>query len=853
MIPVSLQISGFLSYLDPVKLDFSTFDLACISGANGSGKSSLIDAITWVLFGQARRRDDAIINSHASAAEVIYEFLYEGVPYRVQRSKPKDKSALLEFFMQEPGGNWRPLTEHSLRETDLRIQQTLRMDYETFINASFFLQGKADQFAQQRPGDRKRILSSILGLEVWETYRERSAERRKHLETDLAGLDALLDEITTELNLADERKSHLKQLEESLAQISALRKAREDVRENLRRLEASLAEQKRLSEVQAGQLQAARLRLEQRSADLLARQQDRQQYLDRLAGEAEVKAAYQRWMDARIELERWDAIAANFHQYESQRAIPQMAIETERSRLEQERQGLFELQGQVIDQEKLIPALQAQLVEALSNVEQSNARLARRSQLETDLSNLQEERSAARAENEHLLPQMKELKERIDQLKETSGADCPLCGQPLGPEERQQLIANLEGQGKDMGDRYRSNQDLMRRFDQDRQKIETDMETLRKVEIDLRQQHRLVDQCEDRLKQIQKVLSDWQAGGALRLQELNSILSEGKYALKERIELARIDESLKELGYDAAAHDAIRRSEQDGRNSEEQLRLLENARAALGPLKREIVGLEKQLALDEADVTSKQADFEQAEAKYRAEAASLPDLDQVESELYEVHEQENRLRMQMGGALQAVAVLDILKTRKAEKQANKEDLTRQIARLKTLERAFGKDGVPALLIEQALPEIETQANEILDRLSDGSMSVRFATQKEYKDKNRDDKKETMDILISDSVGVREYELFSGGEAFRVNFAIRLALSRVLAQRAGARLQTLVIDEGFGSQDTEGRQRLIEAINQVRPDFAKVLVITHLEELKDAFPTRIEVEKTGNGSQVRVVV
>ncbi len=172
-------------------------------------------------------------------------------------------------------------------------------------------------------------------------------------------------------------------------------------------------------------------------------------------------------------------------------------------------------------------------------------------------------------------------------------------------------------------------------------------------------------------------------------------------------------------------------------------------------------------------------------------------------------------------------------------------------RYKTLEKAFGKDGVQALLIEEALPEIETQANEILDRLSGGSMSVQFATQKDYKDKNRDDKRETLDILIGDGAGVRAYELFSGGEAFRVNFAIRLALSRVLAHRAGARLQTLVIDEGFGSQDVDGRQRLIETINLVQPDFAKILVITHLEELKEAFPARIEVEKTLRGSKVTV--
>ena len=132
------------------------------------------------------------------------------------------------------------------------------------------------------------------------------------------------------------------------------------------------------------------------------------------------------------------------------------------------------------------------------------------------------------------------------------------------------------------------------------------------------------------------------------------------------------------------------------------------------------------------------------------------------------------------------------------------------------------------------------------------MAVRFITQREYKDKTRDDLRETLDIQISDSAGVREYEMFSGGEAFRVNFAIRLALSEVLAQRAGARLQTLVIDEGFGSQDEIGRQRLIETINTVKPDFAKILVITHIDSMKEAFQTRIEVEKTPQGSVVNIL-
>jgi len=227
-------------------------------------------------------------------------------------------------------------------------------------------------------------------------------------------------------------------------------------------------------------------------------------------------------------------------------------------------------------------------------------------------------------------------------------------------------------------------------------------------------------------------------------------------------------------------------------------------------------------------------------------------MEAEEQYLSMLREQENQARDEVGGARNKLEVLTQVRERKAILTVRRSEVAGRIGLLKQLEKAFGKDGVPALLIEQALPDLEEQANIVLDQLSNGTMSVRFITQRDYKDKKREDKQETLDICISDSAGEREYEMFSGGEAFRVNFAIRLALSRLLAQRAGARLQTLVIDEGFGSQDSDGRQRLIEAINYVRQDFKCILVITHLEELKDAFPSRIEVEKTPGGSRVRVV-
>jgi len=296
----------------------------------------------------------------------------------------------------------------------------------------------------------------------------------------------------------------------------------------------------------------------------------------------------------------------------------------------------------------------------------------------------------------------------------------------------------------------------------------------------------------------------------------------------------------------------LRQAEQAGREAEADLRALEQARAALGPIEREIAGLEEQLAEQEKAAQDLAEAHTAAAANFAATQTDLPDLAAAENALHDSQEQENLLRLKVGGANQKVAVLDTLRRRKADLEQEREDLSHRIADLRQLERSFGKDGIPALLIEQALPEIEETTNELLSRLSNGQMAFRFETQREYKNSKREDLKETLEMVISDGLGKRDYEMFSGGEAFRVNFSIRLALSKVLARRAGARLQTLVIDEGFGSQDAQGRQRLVEAISTVRDDFEKILVITHLEELKDAFPTRIEVTKTERGSQVRVV-
>jgi exonuclease SbcC len=177
-----------------------------------------------------------------------------------------------------------------------------------------------------------------------------------------------------------------------------------------------------------------------------------------------------------------------------------------------------------------------------------------------------------------------------------------------------------------------------------------------------------------------------------------------------------------------------------------------------------------------------------------------------------------------------------------------EHLTQEKKEYEMLVDAFGKNGIQALLIEEILPEVEHEANALLARLTDNQMQIFIESLRDLKSGGV---RETLDIQISDSVGVRPYEMFSGGEAFRIDFALRIAVSKLLARRAGTHLQTLFIDEGFGSQDEEGLSRLTQALFAVQRDFEKIIVVSHLERLKENFPVHIVVDKRSGGSVVQI--
>jgi len=857
MIPLKLELKNFMAYRDPEPLDFSGLHVVVLTGDNGAGKSTLLDAITWALWGQARaKRDDELIHQGATDMRVALTFCEGPHIYQVVRSRKIGRAAkgkapssggTLEFFIKTADNSWNQLTEVRTTDTQQKIIRTLNLTYETFINSAYLKQGRADEFTLKPPAQRKAVLSDILSLGIWQDYEAQAKERVVALETQQ-------ERLKVELNQADAELARLPEYERLLEEALA---AAHDAQQVLQTAEAAMAEIERQRE------RARTLRAQQAQGE--ARLRDLQAELEKLYAERERHEAllgqYQSALQEREEIER------GFAELEQARALNEAlnvklasmaglnerkhrveaaladAVRALKSELEDKRRRLGELRQ--LAAEQALAERQGELTRRLAELE---AAQRERDDLQGRLSEAREQQGAAKAQNEVLRREMHELKARIESLSRI-GAICPTCGRELSEEDRARLLEEWKARGKERGDVYRANEALARQLAEQRAAIEARIELLERDLRDVPALQREQAALAARIARAQEAEADLPAAQAA-VEELAARLERRDYAHDAQHELAQVMQALAELGYDAAAHSRLRQ--------DIQTRLAPYAERKARLDRAEIAIQSEQLALQalarqEQLLAQRKADEERALAELRAQIAvcerALQHAPEANRALERARDDYFRAQRRVGEANQRVqSALNMRSTR--ERVAGElAAANRQQAIFEELRAAFGKNGVPAMIIESALPELEFAANALLSRMTNGRMNVRFETQRLTQ---RGETSETLEIRISDELGERAYEMFSGGEAFRVNFAIRIALSRLLAHRANARLQTLFVDEGFGTQDAQGRERLIEAIKAIEDDFERIFVITHIDELKDAFPAQIEVRKTARGSIARVV-
>ncbi|MEO0012615.1 MAG: hypothetical protein RLZZ535_1004, partial [Cyanobacteriota bacterium] len=216
MIPLQLTLKNFLSYRDAT-LNFKGLHTACICGANGAGKSSLLEAITWVVWGKSRAAtEDDVINGGGQNVRVDFDFSYNNQIYRVIRSRTRGKSSSLEFQVETKAGNFRSITAKGLRATQDEIIACLRLDYDTFTNSAYLRQGRADEFMLRRPNERKQILADLLKLDRYEQLSGKAKDTAKEYKGKLEQLKQNLAPLEIELAKREEIAKELQQVKQEL-------------------------------------------------------------------------------------------------------------------------------------------------------------------------------------------------------------------------------------------------------------------------------------------------------------------------------------------------------------------------------------------------------------------------------------------------------------------------------------------------------------------------------------------------------------------------------------------------------------------------------------------------------------
>lgn len=847
MIPLKLTLNNFMCYRY-AELDMSHIQLACLSGDNGAGKSALLDAITWVLWNEARVRGaDELITMGEVEMSISLTFEVANQLYNVIRKRNrKAGSSILELQIRNEKSGWTRISESGIPATQRKIIEIIKMSHDTFINSAYLQQGKADEFTRKTATQRKEILCDILGLSYYDELEKKAKESARAADTIRKNLEEKLREIEQELAkrpIFEEEFHDAQKLvllgQRQIAEQEKVLEERKNIKGILDTLQTQLENADKRLQNSNRELDGIRRKIEETQRHLKIAQQ----VIDR---RAEIEKGYQDYQVAHQAEFKISQKQKEYFELDKKRQRLEILIERAKTGLENERKNATSQLSEQTALAKALAALQSESVVLHNDLDKAVKAFEEMEQTKKEQAVLREEMAAQQTEVKRLEREMEVLKKKAEQVPKP-GDKCDRCGTILDESAREHTLEEYRTAYRECQTQAKEAKTLQEQVKAKIEALDGQIKTLEKTSVTRTTLMKQVGTLEEKLKAAEQAEQNV-ANLQKQLVAIQQTLEGKQYAVEEQGELAKNASALKALAYSPEEHQkaTAKRSQLDPYR-EEHVRL-QNAEKTREEKSKELAHLADEEAQKLLTIAGEEKEILELRSRLQGYEQVTREVNELTLDLYSSRKKEKEAIERRARADEMLKRLEKLADDRAkvnadfQKSASEKDIFEELA------MAFGKKGLQAMVIDTALPELEEEANRLLGAMSDGRMSVRFDTQKSNK---RGDTVETLDLLIADEAGSRSYDLFSGGEAFRVNFAIRVALSKLLARRSGAQLRTLIIDEGFGTQDAQGRERLVEAIRSIEQEFERVLVITHIPELKDVFPVRIDVTKTAAGSVITV--
>ncbi|MDO8612702.1 MAG: SMC family ATPase [Dehalococcoidia bacterium] len=810
MRPLSLRLEGFTCYKQPAEVSFEGLDLFAITGPTGAGKSSIVDGMTYALYGRVPRLGNevrSLISLGSEKLQAAFEFAVNGDRYRVVRSTARKGAAHVQLFRFEKSKEEWEGIEDRARAVDERVRGLLGLDYEGFIRSVLLPQGQFHLFLAGEPRERYQVLAELLRLDVYAAIMQAANTRARAAEAELTALARRLSE-----DYADATPQALKARKQELAELEERRRGLEEER-------AALLEGRQAAEA------------------LRAVESGRSQTTGRLeAARSAIEAAEATLRDGKAGIEELDQRIKALHDQ-----LNALAYEPEaQQRLKLALTPARELEKAVARREA---AAKRQAAAAKAEANAQKVATARRRQAEAARSALAQAEEAL----EHL--RRREAAGRL-RVTLTPGDPCPVCGQAVALIPPGEHIALDEAQGQRNA--------AARASDGATTALQTVERELARAEAEL------AAVSGDAAKAGEDA-TRWRADLLERLSPLATGEGEG---VEEPVAAAVIELAIREQDAKQERAASLSREREGLERKREELRgQFQTAEAQAARARAEAAVHEETLKKHDAEAAAARESLAALVARHGWEDARTA-LERGGDPFAAVAGRQSEVTQQAAAADQAIgaARADAARIEEGIAQAKRlraeEKALRETAETaKQLAGLLRADRFQAYIQRAALKTLAEDASRHLRLISENRYELDLEETPEGRDSAY--RRESQEFVVVDHWGEldrRSVKTLSGGETFLASLALALALAEHLPELGAAarptRLDSLFLDEGFGTLDEASLEAVADALDRLHLEGdgsagsgRMIGVITHRPELAERMPSRIRVIKSQDGSRV----
>jgi len=781
----SLKLKNFKRYRE-FEIAFEE-GLYGILGRNGSGKSTIFEAIFFALYGEYKGSKDLVKTANAEGnVSVELTFLIEDRRYRVIR---EFRGKALTAYATLKEGDETIAT--SAKEVTATITKLLGMGKEAFLHTVFASQKELTALSTMKNDARKTMMRRLLGLEKIDAIEEMIRESLRDLNRDIKSAATYLLSDEAVQAYRDELKQKCENLEKLAREIERLKgdekerkRAYEDAKREVEaQQKAKEARQKKVAEYE----------------QVLQRLKLREKQLETLNSElAELQKRETHYREQRSLIEKFKQMEKTLAQQEELKAkfLKKEGLEREQEQLRSEyksRKG--ELKGL---QQEIAPlkGLQERLKAEQSTLEQLKVQFQ---QLDQQINTL----NATIVTNHS---KIEDVKKRLKTLKELgSESPCPVCTRPL-LDQYEAVLASLN---------HEINAIYQKEIDTAQTALNGCMmqkEVLEKriseTEAQVSETDRQIARLQSKVEEIKKVT-----------ERLDEVAQKGQANNEEIAKLGNVT-------YDEAKHNALKEEREALKPEVDALLKLEALIATIPAKIEEQKSLQAQMTTDKASLTEHQKRIDEDGYSEEVHAKAVETLKACEKEKDEIVVRLNGVTLEHANVQRDIEAIEKeLKRDEANREAlkAKEHERDDYEKLKAVMREF-KTHINARIA----PRIGEVASEMYSRITRGKYQ-HIEVSPEF------------DFFIYENGEKYPIERFSGGEIDLANLVLRIAISKTLSELSGAgNIGFLAFDEVFGSQDEERRIRIMEAFHTISESYRQIFLISHETEIKEMFERVVEL-------------